>query len=103
MNKFTRLLAAVACTVPLVAGAQTSTSPSMETAPSPNIKPADATTSGKNTGNDNAGSSTNRSSSKPKDPKATDDKSKEGTPTGGMSTYPAPTRDGAPTSPATTK
>lgn len=107
MNHLTRSMMALAVALPLAAAAQTaapsSTSPStpssLNTAPSPNIKPADATTSGKNTGNENAGGSMSRS----KRHKTSADKSKEGAPVGELSTYPAPTRDGKPTSPSTTK
>lgn len=113
MNKLNTLLLAAACALPLAAVAQGTTPSSMDKAPSPNVKPADAPRS------DLEKKQTTETGNAPKygqDTKTTDTtamdkstprksssmtKSTQSKP-GDVPTYPAPGKDGAPTSTGST-
>ena len=110
MNRLNKLLCTVACALPLVAFGQTSTSPNVKAPDEPRTQlEKDRTTKNGQAsqyggpGTD-AADTTSKDTSKAmkrKDRKAA--KSDVGAPIGSVSSYPAPTRDGTPTSPSTTK
>ena len=109
MQSLTKLVAAVVCAVPLVAAAQTSTSPNVKAADQPRtqLEQEQTTKNGQATkyggpGTDTgtaggmAGDSTNGMTDKTK--KKNHDMSKSGkTAPGDAPTYPAPAKDGTPT------
>ena len=113
MNALNKMIVAVGCALPLLASAQTTTSPNVKPADQPRsqLEKEQTQQNGQATkypgpASDSGGAMSKDDSTHAGMKQGMKDKTKAGTtaaPVGAVSSYPAPTRDGTPTSPSTTK